>query len=216
MPRAASRADQVEKRRAELLEATERVVLRRGFADTRVSDVAVESGASGGLVHYHFATKDQLLTAMFRSVAERDIAHARRLAAGPGTAAERLTKVMREFVPTTKDTSWVLWIDAWGSALRDPAIRAIAEELDDAWVQVLEQVIADGAACGEFSCPDPAASAWRLAALLDGLGLRITLHRGSMTRRQMLEHARVAAAAEVGIPAAALGPARPDPPAVRA
>ena len=106
---------------------------------------------------------------------------------------------MREFVPTARDESWILWIDAWGAGLRDPALRAISEELDDAWVAVLEQVIRDGAESGEFDCPDPSASAWRVAALLDGLGLRITLQRGSMSRRQMLDHARVLAAYEVGV-----------------
>jgi AcrR family transcriptional regulator len=195
-----TRTQQVEARRAELLDAAERVVLQRGFAETRVADVAAESRVSGGLIHYHFASKDQLLTAMLRSVAERDIARARRLAAGPGSAATRLDKVMREWVPgSAKDQSWVLWIDAWGSALRDGAMREISEELDDAWVQVLEQVIRDGAESGEFDCPDPAASAWRLAALLDGLGLRITLQRGSMSKRQMIEHARIVAATEVGV-----------------
>lgn len=194
-----SRSRQVQARRAELLEAAERVVLERGLAETRIADVAAESGVSGGLVHYHFTSKDQLLTEMLRSAAERDIARARRLATGPGPAAGRLDKVMREFVPGPRDQSWVLWIDAWGSALRDTALRAITEELDDAWVEVLEQVIRDGARSGEFDCADPAASAWRLAALLDGLGLRITLQRGSMSRRQMTEHARVAASLELGV-----------------
>ncbi len=208
--RAPSRAEQVEVRRAELLEAAERVVLERGLADTRVADVAAASGVSGGLIHYHFTSKDQLLTEMLRTAAERDIARARRVASGPGSATSRLDKVMREFVPGARDESWVLWIDAWGAALRDPVLRAISEELDNAWGQVLEAVIRDGSDTGEFTCTDPAASAWRVAALLDGLGLRITLQRGSMSRRQMIEHGRVVAAHEVGIPVEAFtGPVSP-------
>jgi AcrR family transcriptional regulator len=182
-----------------LLDAAERVVLERGLTETRIADVAAASGVSGGLIHYHFNSKDQLLTEMLRTAAERDIARARRLAGGPGTAAVRLDKVMREFVPGNRDQSWVLWIDVWGGALRDPGLRAISEELDDAWVEVLALVTREGTLSGEFDCPDPAATAWRLAALLDGLGLRITLQRGSMSRRQMIEHARLAAALELGI-----------------
>ncbi len=199
---ASGRAGQVAARRADLLDATERVVLARGFAETRVADVAQESGVSGGLIHYHFASKDKLLTTMLRTAAERDIARARAVAVGPGSAVARLDKVMREFAPgpVGQDASWTLWIDAWGSALRDSHIREISAELDGGWVEVLEQVIRDGADSGEFECPDPAASAWRLAALLDGLGLRITLQRGSMNRRQMIDHARFAAAHEIGLP----------------
>lgn len=175
------------------------MVLQRGLADTRVADVAAESGVSGGLIHYHFTTKDQLLTEMLRTAAERDIAHARKLAKGPGTATVRLDKVMREFVPDKFDTSWILWIDAWGVGLRNPAIRAISEELDNAWLEVLTEVIQDGAESGEFACLEAEASAWRLAALLDGLGLRITLQRGVMSSRQMVDHARLAAAQELGV-----------------
>lgn len=199
---ASGRTNQVAARRAELLEATERVVLARGFAEARVADVAQESGVSGGLIHYHFASKDALLTTMLRTAAERDIARAQKVAVGPGSALARLDKVMREFAPGPRghDDSWTLWIDAWGSALRNTHIRDISAELDGAWVEVLEQVIRDGTESGEFECPDPTASAWRLAALLDGLGLRITLQRGSMSRPQMIDHARFAAAHEIGLP----------------
>jgi hypothetical protein len=42
------------------------------------------------------------------------------------------------------------------------------------------------------------ATAWRLCALLDGLGLQVVLHHGTMTRAQMHEHVHQAAALELG------------------
>ncbi len=56
----------VEQRRAEILEATRRVVLARGFGHTRIADVAAELGVSTGLIHYHFASKDALLAETLR------------------------------------------------------------------------------------------------------------------------------------------------------
>ncbi|MFZ0324322.1 MAG: TetR family transcriptional regulator C-terminal domain-containing protein [Actinomycetes bacterium] len=194
-----TRADQVAARRAELLEAAHRVVLERGLANTRVADVAQATDVSGGLIHYHFATKDILLTEMMRAAAAADIKRARQIASGRGTALERLDKVLRHYMPATgDDQSWLLWIDGWGAALRNPAIAAISEELDTAWVDVVESVIRDGQASGEFTCDDPAAAAIRLAALLDGLGVRYTLAR-SVSRKQLLEHARKAAILELGL-----------------
>jgi hypothetical protein len=64
----------------------------------------------------------------------------------------------------------------------------------------VERVIRDGVADGEFDCPDPAASAERLDALLDGLMVRATVHPESVTRKRLTEHARVAAARELGLP----------------
>ena len=72
----------VEQRRAEILDVTCEVVVERGFGSTRIADVAERLGVSTGLIHYHFATKDVLLTEMLRTEAERDIAKARRMATG--------------------------------------------------------------------------------------------------------------------------------------
>ncbi|HUV48636.1 MAG TPA: TetR family transcriptional regulator C-terminal domain-containing protein [Actinomycetes bacterium] len=195
-----SRQEQVEQRRAELLEAARQVVLERGLSHTRVADVAAATRVSGGLIHYHFATKDVLLTEMLRHEAERDIAKARRLATGSGSTLQRLDRVMREFVPGSRnDQTWVLWIDAWGASLRDETLRTISQELDTAWNEMLFVVISDGVASGDFITDDPRAVADRLSALLDGLGLRVTLQRPGINRKQMHEHARVVAELELGL-----------------
>ena len=201
-----SRGEQVQQRRAELLAAAKQVVLERGLSHTRVADVADATNVSGGLIHYHFATKDVLLTEMLRSEAEQDIAKVRRLAAGAGSAVERLDRVMREFIPSARnDQTWVLWIDAWGASLRDEALRQISEELDETWRQMLEIVIVDGVKSGEFSCADPKATADRISALLDGLGVRLTLRRPGITRKTMIENSRVAAELELGLAAGTIG-----------
>ena len=199
-----SRTEQVARRRAELLDAAYRVVLDRGLSRVRIADVAQAVNVSGGLVHYHFATKDALLTETMRSAAAQDIERLHDIAGGRGSALERLDRVMREYVPAADgDQSWLLWIDAWGAGLRDESLRAISEELDGVWAAALEDVLRDGAAAGEFACADPAASALRLASLLDGLGLRVTLGRRGMSRARMVENARQAAAMELGLPRSA-------------
>jgi AcrR family transcriptional regulator len=200
------RALTVEQRRAEILEATRRVVLERGFGHTRIADVAAELGVSTGLIHYHFASKDELLAETLRDTAAADIRRLEESVAGHGgTAIERLDRVLQEYLPSEeRDQSWVLWIDAWGDALRSPRLREISEELDTAWARVLETVIRDGVDGGDLQCADPAASAWRLACLMDGLGVQLTLHTGTMTHAAMLDHVRVAAAYELSIERSAL------------
>jgi AcrR family transcriptional regulator len=203
-----TRQAQVEQRRAELLEAARQVVLERGLSNTRVADVAAATQVSGGLIHYHFATKDVLLTEMLRHEAERDIAKARRMASGSGDVLKRLDRVMREFVPASRnDQTWVLWIDAWGAGLRDESLRAISEELDAAWNEMLLTVITDGVRSGDFKTDDPNGAADRIGALLDGLGVRVTLQRPGMTRKHMIEYARVAAELELGLEPGALAAA---------
>lgn len=185
------------------MEGTHTVTLVKGLHELRVSDVADELGISSGLIHYHFATKDELLEAMLDEMADREIAGARAAIARLATPEQRLARIVDIYLPSSRrDPSWVLWIDVWGEALRDANLRRISEDLDNAWVEVLAEVIRDGVASGAFRCADPVASAWRLCALLDGLGLQVVLHHGTMTRAQMHVHVTQAAAHELGVPLA--------------
>jgi AcrR family transcriptional regulator len=168
----------VAQRRAEILDASVRVVLERGFAGTRIADVADALGISSGLVHYHFDSKDELLAETLRHAADADI--------------DRLEKAVAELDDPVRR------LDAWGHAIRNDRLRTILKELDLAWSGALESVIHDGVTAGIFACSDPAGAARRLSAMLDGLGLDVILH-GGPSRKRLQQDARIAAAAEVGL-----------------
>jgi AcrR family transcriptional regulator len=188
-----------ELRRTQIIKATNRATLERGLHDVRIADVAAELGVSTGLIHYHFATKELLIEAMLREVADNEIAAVRASLDPLPTAEQRLARLIEVYLPSSRrDRSWLLWIDAWGEALRDANLRRISEDLDIAWVDLLAEVITFGVEGGVFRCPDPVASSWRLCALLDGLGLQVVLHHATMTRAQMHKHVRTAAALEIG------------------
>ena len=78
---------------------------------------------------------------------------------------KRLDRVLREYLPEAKgDQSWVIWVDAWGHAIRNVRLRAILVELDLAWSSALESVIRAGVAAGRFDCSDPSGAARRISA----------------------------------------------------
>jgi AcrR family transcriptional regulator len=192
----------VEERRREILEMTCQVVIERGFGATRVADVAERLGVSTGLIHYHFESKDHLLAEAFQSAAENDLARLHAEVDRGGTAAEQLERVIRLYGHVEAEPGWMLWIDGWGEALRRPALQRISKELDLHWQEVLEAIVRGGVAGGEFTCADPRATAWRLSALLDGLGLQVTLHDGLLSRDELLAWVHTAAAAELGVTSA--------------
>jgi AcrR family transcriptional regulator len=193
----------VEERRAEILEATIQVVIERGFGAIRISDIAERLGVSTGLIHYHFESKEHLLAEALRYAADADLARLQAEVAQGGSALVRLDRVFTLYQPVEAEPGWMLWIDGWGEALRSPALRKISQELDLAWQQVLERLIREGNHAGEFMCADPHAAAWRLTALLDGLGLQVTVHQGLLSRDDLLDWVRAAACAELGLPSGA-------------
>ncbi|GAA2502228.1 TetR family transcriptional regulator C-terminal domain-containing protein [Streptomyces gobitricini] len=190
----------VAERREELLRAAVEQIEARGVAAVRIADVASALGVSSALVLYHFSTKEKLLAAAFAHAAEADLAHLRRLLGRRTTAARRLRAAVHWYAPTGRAKGWRLWIEGWAAALREPALREVAQDLDRQWKAALTEVIAQGAAAGEFRCDDPAAAAWRLTAFLDGLAVQMTAYAAPFTRAAMLAWADEALAREIGRP----------------
>ena len=189
----------VAQRRNEILETTCQVVIDRGFAATRVSDVANRLGVSTGLIHYHFDSKELLLAEALRYAAEQDIARLELELEQAPTVLAKLDTMFSFDMPEAGEPSWTLWIDGWSEAVRNPTMRRISQDLDLAWKDRLRDIIQDGVAGGEFACPDPEGTAWRLSALLDGLGVQFTVHEGVLSRAQLLRYMRAAAALELGL-----------------
>ena len=206
----------VEERRTEILETTCEVVIERGLAATRIADVAKRLGVSSSLIHYHFESKEQLLAEAFSHYARKDLAEMEAEVEAAPTAVAQLDRAIQNYVPEgSGDVEWMLWIDGWGEALRNPMMRKISQELDEQSAGLLERVITNGVERGEFACDDPAAAAIRLTSVVDGLAVQFAAHEGLMTRDQLIDHVRTLAAWEVGLEPDALRdtdtPQRPGP-----
>lgn len=190
----------MEERRNEILEVTCQVVIDRGFAGTRISDVAKRLDVSSSLIHYHFDSKEQLLAEAFAHYARNDVAEMEAEIAGAPTALAQLDRIIQNYVPEgSDDVEWMLWIDAWGEALRNPLMKRISQELDEQTDALLLRVLEAGVASGEFVCPSPRATTTRLTALVDGLAVQFAAHEGMMDRAALIDHVRTVAAAEVGL-----------------
>ncbi|MFC9186641.1 TetR/AcrR family transcriptional regulator [Streptomyces cyaneofuscatus] len=194
----------VAERREEMLRATVEQIEIRGASFVRIADVASALGVSNALVLYHFSTKEKLVAAAFGYAAEADLAHLRKLLARRTSAVRRLRAAVRWYAPTGQAKGWRLWIEGWAVSLREPALREVAGDLDRRWKAELAEVIAEGAAAGEFRCEDPESAAWRLTALLDGLAVQMTSYAGPLSRSTMLRWTDDALARELGLDHAAL------------
>lgn len=190
----------VEERRTEILETTCEVVIERGFAATRISDVANRLQVSNSLIHYHFDSKESLLAAAFEYYALKDIAEMEADIEAAPTAAERLSRLIENYVPEgSDDLEWMLWIDGWGEALRNPMMKRISQELDEQSIALVEKVLHDGVDTGEFICADPTASAQRITGLIDGLAIQYAAHHGVISREDLITSVNWLASAEVGV-----------------
>lgn len=160
-----------EDRRAALLEAILRVVSQRGFARTRVSDIAEEAGVSIGLLHRYFPSLDEALAEGFALMAERELED---LAAHRDDPPRERLLFALDF-DLTYDPDWRIWVDAFGEALHRPALHRTAERYNKRWRAELAAILSEGAKMGEWQCNDTDESALRLLTAVDGIAVHLTL-----------------------------------------
>jgi AcrR family transcriptional regulator len=168
-----------DQRRDQMLAAAAALIAERGFAETRITDVAERVGASPALVIYYFGTKDKLLTEALRYSEQAFYRVADELLTTPSSMIARLeTLVKLTCVPQQKDEvpgAWGLWFDLWAQAFRHPEVKKDRVELDQRWRTMVGQVVREGVAAGEIADVDADEFAVAFTALLDGLSIQVAL-----------------------------------------
>jgi AcrR family transcriptional regulator len=173
-----------ESARERILEAACDLIAADGIDDVRIARVAMRAGASTALVHHYFSTREELLEQALLHSFEQ--AGDERFAEADGeapNATAALAIAIEECLPAPgrPERDWVLWVELWLRAAREPDLRPLAASLYARYHEWLEDVLKRGIDSGEFAAPDDlAALTDRTMALLDGLGLRALLRDPTM------------------------------------
>jgi AcrR family transcriptional regulator len=168
-----------DQRREQMLRAALAVIHERGYAETRIADVAERTGSSPALVIYYFKTKDQLLTEAMRYSEDRWINGCQRRLAELSTAVAKLEELVAMYCLDDRDpepqTSWLVWLDFWAQSARNPDVASLREKTEIRWRDTIRSVVLAGQESGEFRKVDADSFAIMLSAVLDGLVIQIAL-----------------------------------------
>jgi AcrR family transcriptional regulator len=165
-----------EARRIQMLRAAAELICERGFAETRISDVARRAGVSSALVIYYFGTRDRLLVDALRFSEESFYEAAENMLAEIPSLHERLSLLIQwTCVPAADGEipgAWGLWFDLWAQAFRHDEVKAGRVELDARW----RRMIVDAVQSAELDTEvDARTFALEFSALLDGLSIQVAL-----------------------------------------
>jgi AcrR family transcriptional regulator len=187
-----------EETRARILEAASELISEEGIDEVRIARVANRARVSTALVHHYFSTREELLTdaltlAFDQAATERFGADEPDPARG-ATAA--LAIAIEQSLPDSGpgEREWVLWVELWLRAARDPELRPVAARLYERYRAWLQDLIEAGVEKGEFHTADPERVANLALGLFDGLGLRALLEDPEVD----LERARLLIAETLG------------------
>jgi AcrR family transcriptional regulator len=154
----------------EILRAACRVVVAQGAHALRIGTVAREAGVSRPLVHYYFATRQELLRATFAFAEDRRVEALEAELAELDTGARKAARALARTVESGLEEIPVLWNEVWSSLGEDDELRPLLQERYRDWADRIVRLLAEGRADGSVPAHvDPDASGLRLAAVADGL-----------------------------------------------
>ena len=171
-----------EERQRQLTDACAYLIATKGYSNTSVRDVAAEVGISTGTLLHHFASKEELLIATLNAVSDDFLEHYSEAIAAEGDPVSRLRGVVRSILETPRhEVGWRVWIAFWHEAATNPELAPVASSRTDIAESILAELIAEGRDAGLLDVSDPLEGAAELAALIDGVALRIFGESGRWT-----------------------------------
>lgn len=200
-PRPALPPEEVEARRAAILEATIDQIALRGPESVRMKDVAAGAGVSVGSIQYYFESRDDLLLAAFSFHSRSVIEVIANLAAPAGSAWERLQATFRA-VPSVESYARrsVVWVELVAAARRNEFLQTAVAEVFDRWrahfVGLIDAGIADG---GFMPRADAGVIVDILVAQIDGFDLATASGRHALRPAAIAAMLEASAASLLGV-----------------
>lgn len=163
-----------EERRELIARACAELISTDGYSQTSIRDVAAKAGVSTGTLLHHFQSKEALLVATLLQVSDDFFVDINKAAAGTGDAVDRLRKAVRAILnPRRHAIGWRVWIAFWHEASTNAELAAVAGDRTELTEAIFTRLIAEGVEAGALRVADPAVSSAELAALIDGVALRM-------------------------------------------
>jgi TetR/AcrR family fatty acid metabolism transcriptional regulator len=137
-------------KREAILRAATHVFARKGFFNSKVSDIATEAGIADGTVYLYFKGKDEILHYIFDRAMAHFIAEGKReleKISGPVERLNRIAELHLERLGADRDLAIVFQVELRGSTkfMQEFSAAGFAEYLD-----IIKRTIEAGQKTGEF------------------------------------------------------------------
>lgn len=176
------------------------VIARDGAEGLRMAAVAREADVSNALLHYYFATREELIRQAFEYHDRRETRKGNERVEQIVDPIERIRDVLAHELAEDAAVreGWILWSEMQRLAMFNEALRSSVADRSTRWVGGVATMIRvaqnDGSVASDI---DADAAALRLTALVDGLGGHIIVQ--SRTRAEALAALESALISELGL-----------------
>jgi AcrR family transcriptional regulator len=138
-----------------LLHVATRLFARHGFEGTSVQDIVDAAGVTKGAMYHYYGSKDDLLAEVYHQILTMQTSHLEEIAAGPGTAEERLRAAATDVVQTSGDNldDMIVFFRSLHMLPEDKQIQVRAERRN--YQTKFKALVEEGIAAGTFRSDIP-------------------------------------------------------------
>ncbi len=166
---------------ARILACSLSLFVSRGYAATRIADIAAEAGISPGLLYHYFPSKDEILVALLEESLPKMVAAAVELEAMDKPVADKLRLALDALIAGIQARSetgkyHLLIAQVSASDGLPEGARAILENHARLPYEIMERILAQGQAEGSVREGDARQMAMIFWALVKGLSIHHAVH----------------------------------------
>ena len=178
MPKVVDHAD----RRRELVEASWDVIANDGIEGLTMRRVASAAGCTTGRISHYFNNREALLSSALTAAHDESERRMMTIAKSALPPKERLRLVAYEGLPldAARLREWKVWIVFWAAAASSSVLASQNKQRYRGWRSLLLRLLVD---IESSKKNDAEMHVEELLALIDGLGLRITLDSSASLRK---------------------------------
>ena len=134
----------------QIIEAAVRVFARKGYFNSRVSDIAREAGIAAGTIYLYFDTKEDVLVTLFREKMAAFVEAVRRAIAEEPDAVSKLRRLIRLHFQILEDDPQLAEVVQVELRQGQKLFRGAASQEISAYFALIGSVFEEGAAAGRF------------------------------------------------------------------
>lgn len=182
MPRNKELNDQMREQRIEqILKTALRLFSKRGLNGTKISDIAVETGMSQGLIYHYYRSKEDIYIEIVRDAFRRLNAAVTILRNMPLSPLDKIKKAVEgllENLEKSEDSARYHYLIAQAQVTDTTPLKArkIIEENRDFPYEVIEEIIREGQSNGAIKKHDPAQMSLVFWNTIKGLAMHRAVH----------------------------------------
>ncbi len=160
-----------DEQRDKILTAASKVFAHKGFAATKMADIAAEAGVSYGLAYHYFANKEKIFSALVERAMKGAITVMQEALEGPGTPWERIHWMVTQVLDGLRyqPEYAMLVLQTLTTESAPEGLRELIQRQAVTHQRMICQLIVEGQAAGQVVQDDPDRLATVYNACITGL-----------------------------------------------